>query len=326
MSALRIVRVEGDARARGRQVGEALGDLVERSLAFYREHLGERPDVTPFRRAAERALPEHVAWLDAFAAGAGVDRDELFAVNALEELEPAPAAVERCSTFTALGEGLALLAHNEMWLEGDRGNSAVVIERPAEGAAFASPTLACCLPAVGMNAHRLAVGVDSLTARDDRVGVPRLLVSRHVLEARDRTDALRRAALPGRSGGYAYAVASPREAFTIETTAERAALLDGPGAHTNHYLAPELRELGHEPTASSASRYAHLSALLHERPPRSADDAMTLLRDHACEPSEDGDSVVVFSMVCELEAGRMWVAAGDPSETPYEEVDLAGVV
>ena len=33
-SGLRVVRVEGDARARGRRAGELLGDLVDRSLAF----------------------------------------------------------------------------------------------------------------------------------------------------------------------------------------------------------------------------------------------------------------------------------------------------
>src|SRR5205823_3400138 len=118
-----------------------------------------------------------------FADAAGVPRDEVFAVNALEELEQ-PAAVERCSTFAAFGDGCTLLGHNEMWFEGDQANGAVVIELPAEGPAVASPTLACCLPAVGMNAHRTARGIDSLAARDDRVGVPRVLVSRHVLDAR----------------------------------------------------------------------------------------------------------------------------------------------
>lgn len=325
-SGLRVVRVEGDATARGRRAGEALGDLVARSLDFYREYLGDRSaDLEPFRRAAEEALPEHVAWLDAFAAGAEVSPAELFAVNALEELEQL-ASVERCSTFAAAGEGCTLLGHNEMWLEGDRGNVAVLVERPATGTAVASPTIACCLPAVGLNAHRLAFGVDSLTASDDRVGVPRVFVSRHVLDAASRDDAERRASLPGRAGGYAYVVAAPGQAFTIETSAEQAATLDGPASHTNHYLARELQDLGGEGSASSTARYAHLSRLLRDRPPRTPDDAMALLRDHACEPTPDGESAVLFSMVCEAESGRMWVAPGDPADTAYEEVDLAGVV
>ena len=52
---------------------------------------------------------------------------------------------------------------------------------------------------------------------------------------------------------------------------------------------------------------------------------MAILRDHACE-TPDGEYAVLFSMVCEVESGRMWVAPGDPAETAYEEVDLAGVV
>jgi hypothetical protein len=61
---------------------------------------------------------------------------------------------------------------------------------------------------------------------------------------------------------------------------------------------------------------------------------MDVLRDHAsspqaiCEhgaPGDDEASVVLFSMVCELEEGRMWVAPGNPCETPYEEVDLAAL-
>jgi acyl-CoA:6-aminopenicillanic acid acyl transferase len=325
-SGLRVVRVEGDATARGRRAGEALGDLVARSLSFYRDYLGDRSaDLEPFRRAAERALPEQVAWLDAFAAGADVSPAELFAVNALEELEQL-APVERCSTFTAVGEGCTLLGHNEMWLEGDRGNVALLVERPAGGPAVASPTIACCLPAVGLNAHRLAFGVDSVTARDDGVGVPRVFVSRHVLDAADRGDAQRRASLPGRAGGYAYVVAAPGEAFTIETTAQQAVTLDGPGPHTNQYVAPELQDVGDEGSASSQARYAHLSETLRERPPRTPEEAMTLLHDHACEPSPGGDYVILFSMVCEVESGRMWVAPGDPADTAYDEVDLAGVV
>jgi Acyl-coenzyme A:6-aminopenicillanic acid acyl-transferase len=326
-SGLRVVRVEGDAPTRGRRAGELLGDLVHRSLAFYRDYFdGRERHAAPFREAAERRLPEYVAWLDAFAAGAEASRDEVFAVNALEELDQ-PAFVERCSTFAAFGDGGTLLGHNEMWFEADRANGAVVIERPAEGPAVASPTLACCLPAVGMNAYRTARGIDSLAARDDRVGVPRVLVSRHVLDARDRDDALRRAALEGRAGGYAYVFAAPGEAFTVETTAERVAVLDGACAlvHTNHYVAPELEPLGNDAAASSRSRYEHLSELLRERPPQTPEDAMTLLRDHACEPS-DSEYAVVFSMVCDVEAGRMWVAPGDPAQTAYEEVELDGVV
>lgn len=338
---MRVVHAEGDSVARGRAIGAALGDLIHRSLAFYRGYLESRDvrdlerTLSPYWAAAERGLPEHTATIAAMAREAGVPLHELFAVNACEELEalPAPtAAAERCSTFTALAPGATLLAHNEQWFAGDAGNVAVVVEHPSEGVAIASPSVACCLPAVGMNARGGAQGIDSLTARDDGVGIPRVLVSRHSLEAGNRDDATRRAGLADRAGGYGHVFAfAGGDALTIETTAERLATLEGPGAHTNHYLHPNLREQGSEPSEGSLSRYERLTERLRERPPTDAAEAMEILRDHEsspqaickhASPGSEEESTVVFSMVCELESGRMWVASGNPCEHPYEQIEL----
>ncbi len=345
---LRIVLAEGAAADRGRTIGRELGDLIGRSLAFYRELFARRGIdeaalarlVAPYRIAAA-VLPEQSALLDAIAAGAEVSADELWAVNAVEELAPvleaAAPGVERCSTFSALAPGATILAHNEQWLAGDAGNLAVVVEVGPGGVRLASPTVACCLPAVGLNGAGLAQGIDSLSAPDDRVGIPRVLVSRHALEAVSAQDATRRAAFSGRAGGYAHVFAlRGGDAFTVETTATEAAVLAGPGAHTNHYLAPELARRGSAASEGSLARHERLAALLRERPPATPEDAMSLLRDHAsrpqaiCEHADPGDgdeaSVVLFSMVCELELGRMWVAPGNPCDTPYEEVDVTDVV
>ena len=340
---LRVVRAEGPAGERGLTIGRELGDLIHRSLGFYQEWLARRGVsarelVAPYRAAAEAALPDEAALIDAIAAGAEVPADELWAVNALEELERALDGVarERCSTFTAVSPGATILAHNEQWSAGDAGNVAVVIEVCPDGVRIASPTVACCLPAVGLNAAGLAQGIDSLSAASDRVGVPRVLVSRSALAAASLEDAVARATIPGRAGGYAHVLAARGgQVLTVETTASGSALLDGPSAHTNHYLDPGLAADGDPPSEGSLARHARLAELLRERAPSTPAQAMELLRDHAsspqaiCEHGEPGDdeaSVILFSMVCELEEGRMWVAPGNPCDTPYEEVDLSDVV
>jgi isopenicillin-N N-acyltransferase like protein len=337
---LRVVHAEGRPDDRGRAIGRELGDLIDRSLAFYRgllaRHGVARAELSrllgPFRAAAT-ALPEQVALLDGIAAGADASPDELWLVNAFEELEP---RIERCSTFTAVAPGATILAHNEQWLAGDAGNLAVVVESCPDGTRIASPTVACCLPAVGIGSAGIAQGIDSLSAPGDRVGIPRVLVSRHALAASSLEDAVARATWPGRAGGYAHVLARRGgETLTVETTATDYGLLPGPGAHTNHYLHPELARLGDLPGEGSLARHERLTDLLRERSPATVEDAMAILRDHAsapqaiCEhPDPDGDedaSVVLFSMVCELEEGRMWVAPGNPCETPYEEIDLTGL-
>jgi isopenicillin-N N-acyltransferase like protein len=336
---LRVVHAEGGPAARGRTIGSELGDLIDKSLGFYRDYFRElgvqdlSRAIAPYRQAAERSLPAQVETISAMAAGAGVSEVELFAVNACEELEEGAVPAERCSSFTAVGPGFTVLAHNEQWLAGDSGNVAVVVERPVEGAVVVSPTLAACLPAVGMNAHGGAQGIHSLTASDDRIGTPRVLVSRHALEASDREDAIRRAGLPGRAGGYAHLLAfRGGDALTIETSATELAVLEGAGPHTNHYVAPELAEIRDEPGAGSVARLDRLTELLEQRPPSTPEEAMAILGDHdsapqaICKhpgPNDPEESTIVFSMVCELEAGRMWVAAGNPCEAEFEEVELA---
>jgi hypothetical protein len=365
MGSLRVVRASGDAATRGQQIGRELRDLINESIDFYHRYLARRGVssqqlqdlLTPFLVAAETQVPSLMATLKGMSVGAMVPVLELFAVNAFEELEPMleapeggllflqrkegylpPPPPERCSSFSVIGPGVTILAHNEHWLAGDRGNVAVVIEMPDDRpVSVASPTIVCCLPAVGVNSHGGAQGIGSLTASDDGIGVPRVLVSRHALEAMDRDDAIARAGHPARAGGYGHVYAFANgDAFIVETTAKELAVRDGPGAHTNHYVDERLAALGPEPAAGSLARLGRLRELLEVRRPSTVPEVMAILRDHGSTPQaiclhpdpEEGEeaSAVLFSMVVDLEEARMWVAPGNPCEIEYEEVDLTGVL
>lgn len=358
MSGVRVVRAEGGPHARGVTIGRELRDIITRSLDFYHSYFDRRgvtsPQLsdllTPYMVAAQASTPDLMALITGMSEGALVPVMELFAVNAFEELEPllqpvdgAPLFLakkegrpERCTSFAVAGEGLTLLGHNENWLAGDMGNVALVAELPGEGhTSIASPTYACCIPAVGINSNGVAMGIQSLTASDDGVGVPRVLVSRHTLGSANRQDVLSRSALEGRAGGYGYTVAAAGgETLRVETTGTRQAVLDGNAGHTNHYLDPDLAKMAPVPSEASASRYKRLEQLLGEHAPQTPEDAMAILTDHdsstaiCLHPNPDeGDEAdaVVFSMVCELESGRMWVADGLPCEAGYDEVDLTGI-
>ena len=203
MNGVRVVRAEGSPLERGRQVGRGLGDLIERSLDFYHRYLERRGVgseqlqelLTPYVSAAEHQLPGCVEVIRGMAEGAMVPVWELFAINAFEEIEPllslepgrlsflrkdagvlpvppAPPPPDRCSTLVVTGPGFTLLGHNEQWLHGDQGNVAIVVDAPNDGSpTIVSPTVVCCLPAVGMNELGAAQGIQSLAAADDGVGV-----------------------------------------------------------------------------------------------------------------------------------------------------------
>jgi isopenicillin-N N-acyltransferase like protein len=366
---IRVVHASGDGFGRGVQIGKELVDLIQKSVAFYNQYLKRRGVsseqlqdlLTPYLVAAETAYPGSMAVLKGMSVGATVPVMELFAINSFEELEPelespdgtplfleskggvrpppgtppAPAGKERCSSLAVRTPDTTLLAHNEHWLAGDAGNIAVVIDRPADGrVAVASPTIVCCLPAVGLNAHGGAQGVGSLTASDDGVGVPRVLVSRSALDSRDREDAIARTSMPGRAGGYGYVFAFPGgNAFAVETTGKLSKLLEGPGVHTNHYQDAELAELAPPASDGSKARLTRLRQLVAERVPATAQDLMEIMRDHDSSPQAiclhpnpaEGDeaSACMFSMMVDVDAHRMWVAPGNPCQNDYQEIDLS---
>jgi acyl-CoA:6-aminopenicillanic acid acyl transferase len=365
---IRVVRAEGAPLDRGRQIGRALGDLIERSLAFYTgywERRGVRLDqlhelLEPHFVAADAALPDEVEVIRGMAEGAMAPFWELWAANSFEELEPlftidlrrTPFLVsdisrvpgsrrrpstDRCSSFTVAGPGFTLMGHNEQWLAGDRGNVAVIVDLPADGSPkVVSPTIVSCLPAVGMNEFGAAQAIQSVSAADDGPGIPRVLVSRHSIDAVDRLDAVQRAGMDGRAGGYGHVFAMREgDAFIVETTASRSSLLSGPGAHTNHYLDPALGALAPPPGQGSVARYERLIELIGEWQPEDPQGVMDILRDHHGKQSiclhpdpRDGDEAegVLFSMVCDVEHGQMWVAEGNPCINEFEEIDLAGVL
>jgi isopenicillin-N N-acyltransferase like protein len=367
VSGMQVVVASGDALTRGRTVGRELRDLIGRSIEFYHGYLERRGVrslelqelLAPYLGAAERAMPEATAVIKGMAEGAMVPVWELFAVNAFEEMEPLlepaeglplflrtkegsssrteplPPRHEYCSTVTVAGPGYTLLGHNEHWLSGDAGNVALVVDVPGSGRpSVASPTVVCCLPAVGVNSGGAAQGIGSVTASDDRVGVPRVLVSRRSLEAVDRAGAVQRATFPERAGGYGHVFAfHGGDTFVVETTATHHAVLPGPGPHTNHYLDPSLAEIAPPPSAGSLGRLQRLKEALERERPTTPEGLMSVMADHqgapqsvCLHPEEDeGDdaSAVLFSMVCEMEAERMWVASGNPCTAPFEEIDLS---
>ncbi len=357
---IRVVRARGDGFTRGTTIGKELADQIQASIAFYHRYLARRGVsseqlqdlLTPYLVAAETAYPETVAVLKGMSIGAMVPILELFAVNAFEELEPLlespegelmflqrkegyvrPPAVERCSSLTVRLPDTTLIAHNEHWLAGDLGNVAIIVDVPDGGRVpVASPTIVACVPAVGLNAHGGGQAIGSLTAIDDGVGVPRVLLSRSSLDARNRADAIARSAMPGRAGGYGHVYAFPDDAFIVETTGREHVVLHHDGPHTNHYQDEGLARLAPPPSEGSRARLDRLQELLAEREPTAPEDLMDIMRDHASSPQaiclhpdpEEGEeaSAVMFSMISDVGARRMWVTAGNPCESEFAEIDL----
>ncbi len=237
----------------------------------------------------------------------------LMAANAFEEIygrsswDAHPQPLERCTDVALDGPDGPLLGHTEQWYAGDQGAVGIVIDVADHGPTVLAPVVAGTLPLVGINGFGVAVGAMSLSARDERIGIPRALVARDVLDARDAADATARATRPGRAGGYTYQLAFPDgESRVVETTATRDAVMAA-NVHTNHALDSSVAEVTFPAAPGSLGRYERAASLVEtaerdggrRRDPRGPrGEAAEHLRPS--DPAEgDEGSTILFAMVPE---------------------------
>ncbi len=337
-----VVRATGTPFERGRAIGRGFGAEIARSLDFVDRYLAAHAITAssldhilgPYVVASEAALPHQVEQLRGVADGANQPFARVMAANAFEEIYGQIelgvgrlAPLERCTDVVVDGVDGPLLGHTEQWYAGDDGAVGVVIDIPDDGPAVVAPVVAGTLPLVGINEHGVAVGAMSLSARDERVGIPRALIARDVLDARDAGDAIARASRPGRAGGYAYQLAFPAAASrVIETTASRQATFLA-SVHTNHALDSSVAEVTFPPSAGSLGRSARAGLLVGTVEPTMA-GIIGILADHAAEPQsicvhpdpaegEEG-TTVLFAMVAEPARRALTIASGHACTGSFE--------
>ena len=327
---LTLVRASGEPRALGRTYGEQSASGIARAISFYEERAARGgswsallDELGLYVDAARRGLPHLVEEVEGVAEGAGADRDAIWLLNCMEEVWP----FEACTTMVS---GRWLM-HGEQWY-GGHDDIALISATPARRPGFVSPTCAGFLPVVGMSAVGFAQGIDSLTSNDERAGIPRLLVSRHGLDARSLDEAIDSARIEGRAGGYAHVFADATRRVVVETTATTSAVLDRGSLHTNHALAPAIKRVTPNGSEGSHARLDRAGELLDRSPPATVEDCMALLSDHEgrpqsiCEHGHDDParSATVFGMVCDLREGVVYVSDGRPCGGRWIEQPVAG--
>ena len=337
-----VVRATGTPFERGRAIGHGLAAEMDASLAFVDRYL-ERHGIAssaldgilePYVAASEAALPHLVEQIRGIAAGAGQPFAKVMAANAFEELYGrielgigSAVALERCTDLVVDGPDGPLLGHTEQWYAGDDGAVGIVIDIPDDGPTVLAPVVAGTLPLVGINEHGVAIGAMSLSARDERVGIPRALIARDVLDSRDAADAVVRATRPDRAGGYSYQLAFPDEAaLTIETTGSREAVFAG-RVHTNHALDGSVAEVTFPPSPGSLGRYERAVTLRDGADPTTT-GLTAALADHEADPQHicvhpdpaDGDegSTILFAMVADPRRRSLTIASGHACTGTFE--------
>jgi isopenicillin-N N-acyltransferase-like protein len=345
--ALPIVEIRGKPRQLGQQQGEGARLQILRAVDGYREMIPMITTLTweealrearKFLPYGEKAFPQFVEEMRGIADGAGVPFHDVWLLNCYEGLIETHHQAWGCTCLAVrddlTADGHVLLAHNEDWSSVDRDNVYLVHAQPDDGPPFLGMSYGPLLVNIGLNAEGLGVAINSVYATDGRVGIPRILCSRAVLNARTIGQAICACVPKSRAGGYNYLLADANgELYSVETSATAHSLIYGEEgwlAHTNHYLSAKMQKLEEPGTyASSHVRLNRARRLLGAQLGRvSVESLQALLRDHVNYPDsicshEDADEpphergMTLASLVMDLSERVMWSAPGPPCQSEY---------
>ncbi|HEY6593025.1 MAG TPA: C45 family peptidase [Asanoa sp.] len=360
--ALPHIRVTGSPAACGEAYGAAAAGLVAANLDLYERRFRDEAGLdaaavkaagAAFRATTRALFPRIANMLDATAAGASVDADAVYAVNARTELIYGGAPDGPAGGCTAVGvlgthtaSGHLLLAQNWDWHPDQRGTMVLLDTTDEQGHRVVALAEAGMLAKTGLNSAGVGILVNMLgTDRDGLsrgsgvAGVPYHVVLRAALESDNLSRALRAVVPAPRNASLNLMVgqSGPEggELIDLELVPDDAAWLhpvEGVLTHANHVEAAlpvydTIKDTGGSSLYRSA-RARRLLAPAAEARKVTEDDLIALLRDHQSAPSaicrhvDERDplplrSETVYSVVLDLDDTRFGLAEGPPCGHEY---------
>lgn len=352
---IRLARLEGDARARGRAHGLAFAEGIR---AYAAERVALAADGSwagrPATRAdvlalAEEMLPAHRAYdaelteeMESMAAAAGISAAEAIIVGGFTDFVDAvraraalaPAATPRGEA--ELDDCTALLDADHLvqtWDMHDTATPHVVMLDIQDAVPCLIFTTVGCLAQIGMNAAGIAVGINNLVGTDGRVGVTWPHVVRKALKARTIEGALAAVLDADLAGAHNYLLLDAAgRGYNVEampTHREVTPLAGTPLVHANHCVAPESarREADRAPALLASSRARQARALAYAAGDFGAldlDRLMAFTRDDVvCRRSEPPYHVESSGAVIMRPASReLWAVWGVPQDRPYTRFEV----
>ena len=347
----REIEVSGTPAEMGRQLGEAARDelhefdavLLERANLEFpvkRETaLSLAARCVPYVEAYDPAMLEE---LRGVSQSSGLSLEQLMLLQVRNQLKPE--AVEGCTGFALKPEvchsGSATLGQN--W-DNDPGlddYTVVLTRRPGgDEPAHINITQVGRVAYIGFNEAGIGICLNTLPAPSRELGVPHYFTVRGIFQSRSLEEAVEAVARAERAIPANILLSTPQGPADLEVTLEDVHVLDanqdGVLTHTNHCLHPELNPVKEEYSnlMQSCSRQRRVDALLgHMEQPFTLEELCKVMSDHddyptsICRHPNDepttGYCRSVFSVIMEVDEGRMHVSRGNPCQTPYQTYTL----
>src|SRR5215831_1838186 len=332
MPRLSYLTIAGSPHEAGQALGRFGADSVHRHL------LGSRDwaTVTQWRGSAQaRAMaslvrerfPRVWAELEGLAAGLDLPFDDVFLWNARGDVWAM--APDGCTTVQLPGADVRRIVHNEDGDPGFGGHCAI-----AECAIDDSPRFAGFVYPGSLPGHTFAVSdsglamtVNNLRLLHVEPGVPRMVLTRALLDVADLPSALALLRDTPRAGGFHLTLAhrASSELASLEFGAGFCSVqtIGAPALHANHAIHPDARERPQLITGSSEHRQTRGNRLLTD--PAAAHEPLAILADrvdstfpiHRDDPADSDNENTLATADITIRAERInWQVHEHPESAP----------
>ncbi len=362
-----VIRVCGEPRERGRQYGAAARDRVRNSIqgyaAVFEARLGYSwadvvRDARAYRHAVGDLSASYVAEMDGIADGAGLEPDDVLALNVRTELmakalAASPAAARKTDGCTALAvlpgraaDGHLMIAQTWDWLAHTVSSIVVLEVERDDGPSFVTIVEAGLLAKAGMNSAGLALCTNFLLTEADgnTDGVPYHLTLRAILDTETLPEAyaclqrMTRASSANYLLGHADGVAvdiegAPGDADQLRLHYGENQLL----IHANHFCGGKVADdISLVTSPDSPFRQDRIASLLSPESAGAitADRLQAVLGDHASFPrsicahsdlrlAAHERETSAFGLIMAPAQRRMLLADGNPCAARWRELPTA---
>jgi isopenicillin-N N-acyltransferase-like protein len=314
-----------------------------------------RTEAERFRAPIAAHGEKYLEEIAGIAEGAGVAEVDVLAINVRTEILFAASARDaaarpplECSSFAALPRrsgGATLIGQTWDWLVHAFDTTVVLEARQDDGPDYVTVVEAGLLAKLGMNSAGVALATNALVCDADRgePGVPYHVLLRSILDAEAVSDAVAALQRGARASSANYLIGhEDGVALDVEAAPGDYARLyvgypdDDLLLHTNHFKNPGfgLRDVSLTVMPDSPFRLARLEQLVGgAEGPLDVDFWTGALGDHAmfpmgvcCHPDPRAQAAAdefatVAAAIADPASRTLWVAAGNPCETPFEALD-----
>lgn len=342
MKKIPFLNVSGNHFECGRQVGSAFKEQIYRYLNLCQNDPPEKiswedclKETSAFIEPTEKYFPEIMAEIKGVSEGSGLDFTVLFALT-IEEFYSASYPTKACTDIILLppASNHTLVAHNNdlppsyydvltsiEWNFTDDGSQMFSV-----GLGF--------MVSSGVTNSKIVLSGNAVSPTDTRAGgIPRALIARAILLAKNFDEAVKIATHPERASSYNNIITSPNQSISVEGSATSYDYLfptKGVLTHSNHYCSPKMLPFDGKPNyTSSIERLASANRLMAGTAGQlDLKKIENLLKDHGPENIGSDNTLcrhgeiseTVFGFAVDLDEGTVELASGHPCQNPFRQV------